>query len=93
MLTLLLALAPLVQVVDVPASPAQERADVAEEGRLELTDAEFDELWNRIVPSGEEEAWREIPWRATFWDGVVDANELDRPVLLFAMNGHPFGCT
>jgi hypothetical protein len=46
-----------------------------------------------IAPSAADEEWRAIGWRATFWQGVIDAQAADRPVLLFTMNGHPFGCT
>jgi hypothetical protein len=46
-----------------------------------------------VLPSDEEEKWRKMEWRTTFWQGVMDAQKADKPVLLFAMNGHPFGCT
>lgn len=56
-------------------------------------DDDLDRMLAAIVPASEELAFREIPWRPTFWDGVVEAREQDRPVLLWAMNGHPLGCT
>ena len=46
-----------------------------------------------IAPTADELRWREIPWRASFWQAVVDAQEARRPVLLWTMNGHPMGCT
>jgi hypothetical protein len=46
-----------------------------------------------VVPAAEELRWLEIPWRATLWDAVVDAHRLRRPILLWAMNGHPLACT
>jgi hypothetical protein len=46
-----------------------------------------------IAPTAADEEWRAVPWRASFWQGVIDAQAADRPVLLFTMNGHPFGCT
>lgn len=46
-----------------------------------------------LSPSKEELAWQQVPWRASFWSGVVAAQELDKPVLLWAMNGHPLACT
>ena len=36
--------------------------------------------------------WEKIAWRATFWDGVIDAHKEKKPVLLYAMNGHMGGC-
>ncbi|NNF41754.1 MAG: hypothetical protein HKO59_13145 [Phycisphaerales bacterium] len=53
----------------------------------------LDEWLGFITPSPAETAWREIPWRASFWQGVVDAQIEGKPVLLWAMNGHPMGCT
>lgn len=46
-----------------------------------------------LAPSASETAWRGIGWRASFWDAVQEANAADKPVLLWAMNGHPLGCT
>ncbi|MEZ5978099.1 MAG: hypothetical protein R3F34_07780 [Planctomycetota bacterium] len=93
MLALLLTFFAFAHVAHVPDPVASRRVVQDEPRPLELTEAEFRSIWERIEPDAEEEAWRTIPWRTTFWQGVVDANELDRPVLLFAMNGHPFGCT
>lgn len=59
----------------------------------ELTDSSYEKVRQHVLPSAEEEAWRKIAWRTTFWQGVIDANKEDKPVMLFAMNGHPFGCT
>ena len=46
-----------------------------------------------LSPTKEEWAFREIPWRATFSGAVREARENRMPVLLWAMNGHPLGCT
>lgn len=40
-----------------------------------------------------EERWREIPWIASFAGGLREAGEQQRPLLFWAMNGHPLGCT
>ena len=51
-------------------------------------------LWRaHLRPSAEELAWREIPWVATFTDGVLAADAEGKPLLFWAMNGHPLGCT
>jgi len=47
----------------------------------------------RIEPAAEELEWTEIPWRSTLWQGLNEAREQQRPLLLWAMNGHPLGCT
>ena len=59
----------------------------------ELTAATFDHWREYIHPNAEELRWQAIPWRASFWQGVVDAQRVHKPVLLWAMNGHPMGCT
>lgn len=46
-----------------------------------------------IVPTAEEVAWRAVPWRAEFRTALLEANRLDKPVVLWAMNGHPLGQT
>lgn len=46
-----------------------------------------------IRPSDDELAWERIGWRNEFWPAVEEARELGRPILLWAMNGHPLGCT
>lgn len=50
--------------------------------------------WRALLePTAQERAYEEIPWQPTFWGAVEQANEEQRPVLLWAMNGHPLGCT
>lgn len=53
--------------------------------------------WTRIrdhvLPAKGEMRWREVPWRASLWDAVIDANREEKPILLWAMNGHPLACT
>lgn len=46
-----------------------------------------------IAPSDAEREWTTIGWRPSFWQAVLEANRAEKPVLLWAMNGHPLGCT
>lgn len=46
-----------------------------------------------VLPEAEEVAFKQLGWRASLWDGVVAAQESEKPILLWAMNGHPLGCT
>ena len=46
-----------------------------------------------VLPRTEELAWKALGWRASLWDGVVEAQAARKPILLWAMNGHPLGCT
>ena len=45
-----------------------------------------------IAPDPEELKWLEIPWRDSFRSAVRDAQIEGKPILLWAMNGHPMGC-
>jgi len=58
-----------------------------------LDDETMAEWREHILPSGDDLAWQAIPWHTTFAEGIQRANEADRPLLLWVMNGHPFGCT
>jgi hypothetical protein len=46
-----------------------------------------------LRPKPEELTWKAIGWRSTFFDAVKEAQRERRPVLLWAMNGHPLACT
>ena len=46
-----------------------------------------------IAPSADELRWKEIPWRESFWKAIHEGQIHGKPVLLWAMNGHPLGCT
>jgi hypothetical protein len=59
----------------------------------ELTEKTVDDIRDFVLPAKQELAWKEIPWRATLWDGVIDAQKQDKPILFWAMNGHPLACT
>ena len=58
-----------------------------------LTLETLDDWMTLIQPIGDEVRWQDIPWRASMWQAVVDAQAQRRPVLLWTMNGHPMGCT
>ena len=51
-------------------------------------------MWKDFIkPTEKELAWAHIPWRSTFYDGLIDADNSQKPLLLWVMNGHPLGCT
>ncbi len=45
------------------------------------------------MPTEQDLAWNRIPWRTSFQEGLLEAGEKQKPMLLWAMNGHPLGCT
>ncbi len=56
--------------------------------------AENFDAWQRhILPSAEETTFESIPWISSFGAGLLEANKQDKPLLFWAMNGHPLGCT
>jgi hypothetical protein len=59
----------------------------------ELTPATLQRWRDFILPEPDETAWEAIPWRESFWQAVLDGHAQRKPVLLWAMNGHPMGCT
>ncbi len=46
-----------------------------------------------ILPSGDDLAYASIPWHVTFGEGMDAARAEGKPLLMWAMNGHPLGCT
>ncbi|MEM9381514.1 MAG: hypothetical protein AAGB93_16285 [Planctomycetota bacterium] len=50
-------------------------------------------LVRHVVPGPDELRWRTVPWRPTLFDGLRDGARLEKPVLLWAMSGHPLGST
>ena len=55
----------------------------------ELTAATYTKWRDHVLPKGWELAYQRIPWRPSFWEAVIEAQEKDKPILLWAMNGHP----
>lgn len=59
----------------------------------ELTDKTFTQWRDRIRPKTDDLCFKTVNWLPTFWDGVMAAQKADKPILLWAMNGHPLACT
>lgn len=58
----------------------------------ELTKEEYKKLFDKIVPK-QQERWQKIPWRIDLLDARSQAYKEKKPLFLWAMNGHPLGCT
>lgn len=59
----------------------------------ELTDKTLAEWRDRIRSKADDLGYKTVDWLPTFWDGVMAAQKADKPILLWAMNGHPLACT
>jgi hypothetical protein len=46
-----------------------------------------------IRPAAEDVAFEQIPWLASFEQGVRASDAQAKPLLMWVMNGHPLGCT
>jgi len=52
------------------------------------------DLWRDHILAPEAElAWEKIQWHPSFLTGLREAARLEKPLLLWVMNGHPLGCT
>ncbi|GJM20717.1 MAG: hypothetical protein DHS20C15_06320 [Planctomycetota bacterium] len=51
------------------------------------------EVTRLVLPDANEDAWRTLPWIPAYADAVIEAERVDKPLLMWAMNGHPLGCT
>jgi hypothetical protein len=58
----------------------------------ELTDAKFTELHKQLRPA-KDEPWLTIPWRISLLDAQKVAAKEGKPIFIWAMDGHPLGCT
>ncbi len=58
----------------------------------ELTEAEFRRLHERLQPAPDE-PWRTIPWKIALLDAQRTAVKEKKPIFVWAMDGHPLGCT
>jgi len=46
-----------------------------------------------VMPTDKEETWLQIPWRTDIQQARFEAQESDKPIFLWMMNGHPLGST
>ncbi len=58
----------------------------------ELTDSEFQRLHKLLQPPADE-PWRTIPWKIALLDAQKNAVAENKPIFIWAMDGHPLGCT
>ncbi len=73
-------------------APAQ-GADKRGPQTVALTEANYKKLRDQVLPTAAQLAWQKVPWRPTVWDGIVEGQASDRPILMWIMNGHPLACT
>ena len=57
----------------------------------ELPTSEFERLHAELAPK--DEVWKTIPWQTSLLDARAAAAEQKKPLFIWAMDGHPLGCT
>jgi len=58
----------------------------------QLTENEFRTLHEQLKPAADE-PWRTIPWKISLLDAQRIAAQQKKPIFIWAMDGHPLGCT
>ena len=61
-------------------------------GAGELNETEFRRLHKELQPDPDA-AWLTIPWKISLLDAQRTAAERKKPLFIWAMDGHPLGCT
>ena len=59
---------------------------------VRITEKEFRTLHEQLKPAADE-PWRTIPWKISLLDAQRIAAEQKKPIFIWAMDGHPLGCT
>ena len=57
-----------------------------------LTEQRFRQLHKQLQPAADE-LWRTIPWRTSLLAAQRQAITEKKPIFIWAMDGHPLGCT
>lgn len=58
----------------------------------ELPEAEFQKLHAELQPDNSA-LWRTIPWKISVLSAQQMAADEKKPIFIWAMDGHPLGCT
>ena len=84
-LTIITVIPALLLAADGPAHEAARPS--------ELTEKTFSAALASILPDPAENQWRQIAWWPDLSAAIREARVKDKPILLWAMNGHPCGMT
>ena len=58
----------------------------------DLTAEKYRSLLKELQPS-KDALWRTIPWKTSLLDAQKQAVAESKPIFIWAMDGHPLGCT
>lgn len=74
------------------AAPASAHAQNTQSTQNAFDSGAALELVEQLRPS-EADLWRQVPWKISVLDGQRAAGRADKPLFIWAMDGHPLGCT
>ena len=57
-----------------------------------FSDEDFGKL-HRQLQRPADAAWRTVPWKTSLLDAQAEAAKTKKPIFIWAMDGHPLGCT
>ena len=66
-------------------------SNCSELSAADLSDFEFERLHKTLQPG--DEPWLTIPWKISVLNAQQTAAKEDKPIFIWAMDGHPLGCT
>ena len=70
---------------------AQNTKSITTSSSLSATNFDF---WRSYIRTSNNELdWQNLPWKLSFHEGLKEGAKLNKPIILWAMNGHPLGCT
>ncbi|MFN3191881.1 MAG: hypothetical protein ACE361_15325 [Aureliella sp.] len=58
----------------------------------EISDENYQELLKELTPDSKA-LWRQIPWKTSLLEAQKEAAANRKPIFIWAMDGHPLGCT
>ena len=75
-------------------SPVQQAWSKAPQAQHALVGSKTLQQWAELIePKPAELEFLGLAWRSEFLPAVLEAQAAHKPVLLWAMNGHPLACT
>lgn len=67
-------------------------SSVVGQDAADLTEKDFREALT-LVELPTDKPWRKIPWKISLLDAQNEAAKAKKPIFIWAMDGHPLGCT
>jgi len=59
----------------------------------EITPSEFSQLKQQLIAESSTGLWRSIDWKISLLEAQHIAVKEQKPIFIWAMDGHPLGCT